>query len=77
MKLNEFGSAASRSTATGRLARRGARRGDASRTSMEGQLLPNVPSVRSTAYGVVHQLRDPAIYEESSVGTYSALRCRR
>ncbi len=25
----------------------------------------NRPSVRSTAYGVVNQLRDPAIYEEA------------
>jgi hypothetical protein len=30
----------------------------------EGATAPNLPSVRSTAYGVVNQLRDPAIYEE-------------
>lgn len=30
----------------------------------EGANMPLVPSVRSTAYGVVNQLRDPAIYEE-------------
>ena len=33
----------------------------------EGAAAPNLPSVRSTAYGVVNQLRDPAIYEESGV----------
>ncbi len=33
----------------------------------EGASAPNVPSVRSTAYGVVNQLRDPAIYEEDGV----------
>jgi hypothetical protein len=33
----------------------------------EGATAPNLPSVRSTAYGVVNQLRDPAIYEESGV----------
>jgi hypothetical protein len=33
----------------------------------EGAAAPNVPSVRSTAYGVVNQLRDPAIYEEEGV----------
>jgi hypothetical protein len=31
----------------------------------EGADIPNLPSVRSTAYGVVNQLRDPAIYEEA------------
>ncbi len=31
----------------------------------EGADAPNVPSVRSTAYGVVNQLRDPAVYEEA------------
>jgi hypothetical protein len=31
----------------------------------EGADAPNVPSVRSTAYGVVNQLRDPAIHEEA------------
>jgi hypothetical protein len=30
----------------------------------EGAAAPNVPSVRSTAYGLVNQLRDPAIYQE-------------
>lgn len=30
----------------------------------EGANAPRVPSVRSTAYGQVNQLRDPAIYEE-------------
>ena len=30
----------------------------------EGAAAPLEPSVRSTAYGPVHQLRDPAIYEE-------------
>lgn len=30
----------------------------------EGALAPLEPSVRSTAYGVVNQLRDPAIYQE-------------
>jgi hypothetical protein len=33
--------------------------------SWEGSDAPCVPSVRSTAYGVVNQLRDPAIYEEA------------
>jgi hypothetical protein len=33
----------------------------------EGATAPKVPSVRSTAYGVVNQLRDPAIHEESGV----------
>ncbi len=33
----------------------------------EGAAAPLVPSVRSTAYGVVNQLRDPAIYEENGV----------
>jgi hypothetical protein len=33
----------------------------------EGADAPNLPSVRSTAYGVVNQLRDPATYEESGV----------
>lgn len=33
----------------------------------EGANAPLVPSVRSTAYGVVNQLRDPAIYEEDGV----------
>jgi len=33
----------------------------------EGADAPSLPSVRSTAYGVVNQLRDPAIYEESGV----------
>ncbi|HEX3996454.1 MAG TPA: hypothetical protein VHX39_35225 [Acetobacteraceae bacterium] len=32
--------------------------------SWEGADAPVVPSVRSTAYGMVNQLRDPAIYEE-------------
>ncbi len=32
--------------------------------SWEGADAPLEPSVRSTAYGVVHQLRDPAIFEE-------------
>jgi hypothetical protein len=31
----------------------------------EGADAPAVPSVRSTAYGHVNQLRDPAVYEES------------
>jgi hypothetical protein len=31
----------------------------------EGANAANVPSIRSTAYGVVNQLRDPAIYEEA------------
>lgn len=31
----------------------------------EGADAPVQPSIRSTAYGVVNQLRDPAIYEES------------
>lgn len=30
----------------------------------EGANVPMAPSMRSTAYGVVNQLRDPAIYEE-------------
>jgi hypothetical protein len=30
----------------------------------EGALAPNVPSIRSTAYGLVNQLRDPAVHEE-------------
>ena len=33
----------------------------------EGADAPNVPSIRSTAYGVVNQLRDPAVYEEAGV----------
>jgi hypothetical protein len=33
----------------------------------EGAEAPNLPSVRSTAYGLVNQLRDPAIHEESGV----------
>lgn len=33
----------------------------------EGAAAPLVPSVRSTAYGVVNQLRDPAIFEEDGV----------
>jgi hypothetical protein len=32
--------------------------------SWEGADAPLVPSVRSTAYGQVNQLRDPAIFEE-------------
>ncbi len=32
--------------------------------SWEGADAPNEPSIRSTAYGHVNQLRDPAIYEE-------------
>jgi hypothetical protein len=32
--------------------------------SWEGAHAPNEPSVRSSAYGVVNQLRDPAIYTE-------------
>ena len=32
--------------------------------SWEGADAPLIPSIRSTAYGVVNQLRDPAIYEE-------------
>jgi hypothetical protein len=31
----------------------------------EGADAPAVPSVRSTAYGHVNQLRDPAIFEEN------------
>jgi hypothetical protein len=31
----------------------------------EGADAPLIPSVRSTAYGQVNQLRDPAIFEES------------
>jgi hypothetical protein len=34
----------------------------------EGADAPLVPSVRSTAYGQVNQLRDPAIYEDSASG---------
>jgi len=30
----------------------------------EGSEAPLVPSIRSTAYGIVNQLRDPAVYEE-------------
>jgi hypothetical protein len=33
----------------------------------EGAGAPNLPSVRSTAYGVVNQLRDPAVHEEAGV----------
>ncbi|HXA24201.1 MAG TPA: hypothetical protein VNW90_18095 [Acetobacteraceae bacterium] len=33
----------------------------------EGAGARNLPSLRSTAYGVVNQFRDPAIYEESGV----------
>ena len=33
----------------------------------EGATAPNLPSIRSTAYGVMNQLRDPAIYEEEGV----------
>lgn len=33
----------------------------------EGAGAPNIPSVRSTAYGLVNQLRDPAVYEEDGV----------
>lgn len=33
----------------------------------EGAAAPLVPSIRSTAYGVVNQLRDPAIYEEDGM----------
>lgn len=33
----------------------------------EGANAPNEPSVRSTAYGQVNQLRDPAVYEEDGV----------
>jgi hypothetical protein len=33
----------------------------------EGASAPSLPSIRSTAYGLVNQLRDPAIYEESCV----------
>jgi len=32
--------------------------------SWEGADAPLIPSVRSTAYGQVNQLRDPAIFEE-------------
>ena len=32
--------------------------------SWEGADAPLVPSIRSTAYGYVNQLRDPAIFEE-------------
>lgn len=31
----------------------------------EGAAAPSLPSVRSTAYGLVNQLRDPAVYEEA------------
>lgn len=31
----------------------------------EGAEAPLIPSIRSTAYGLVNQLRDPAIYEEN------------
>ena len=34
----------------------------------EGSNAPLEPSVRSTAYGVVNQLRDPAIYEDKESG---------
>ena len=34
----------------------------------EGATAPLDPSVRSTAYGVVNQLRDPAIYEDAETG---------
>ena len=34
----------------------------------EGSNAPLEPSVRSTAYGVVNQLRDPAIYEDNESG---------
>ena len=34
----------------------------------EGAGAPLAPSVRSTAYGVVNQLRDPAIYEDAETG---------
>ena len=33
-------------------------------SSWEGADKPNEPSIRSTAYGHVNQLRDPAIFEE-------------
>jgi hypothetical protein len=33
-------------------------------TPWEGASAPVVPSKRSTAYGLVNQLRDPAIFEE-------------
>ena len=33
----------------------------------EGAEAPNLPSVRSTAYGLVNQLRDPAIHEEAGM----------
>ena len=33
-------------------------------TPWEGARAPRVPSVRSTAYGLVNQLRDPAIFLE-------------
>ncbi|HJO11324.1 MAG TPA: hypothetical protein QGI39_04705, partial [Gammaproteobacteria bacterium] len=36
-------------------------------TEWEGANSPNEPSVRSTAYGYVNQLRDPAIYIEDEV----------
>jgi hypothetical protein len=32
---------------------------------LEGADAPLVPSLRSTAYGQVNQLRDPAIFEEN------------
>jgi hypothetical protein len=34
--------------------------------SWEGADAPLIPSVRSTAYGNVNQLRDPAIFEEDA-----------
>jgi hypothetical protein len=33
----------------------------------EGAAAPVLPSIRSTAYGVVNQLRDPVIHEEDGV----------
>ena len=33
----------------------------------EGASAPNEPSVRSTAYGQVNQLRDPALYSEDGI----------
>jgi len=36
--------------------------------SWEGSRAPLEPSVRSTAYGVVNQLRDPALYEDVTSG---------
>ena len=35
--------------------------------SWEGANAPPIPSVRSTAYGVVNQLRDPAIFEDEGL----------